>query len=220
MIVPIRLCEIKRRIEVWAVEEVETVGEAGFASTSCAIMSAYAFWKDTSGGKISSEEKTLTDLGNAFNGAADAKDALMDTRNNFGDACFDTSLLTEVGNIFTTFSNDDAGIPCTDESTKGQNITSGRRGRSRALRGSCWQKVSDGWEDKCYGERRRTRSAGMVGRVGRHGGEKDEEEKWWRGGEWGKGKEEITTEEGGEKGGRKGWARRKSESGAGARRSE
>jgi hypothetical protein len=38
-----RLCEIKRRIEVWAVAVVETVGEEGFASTSCAIMRAYAF---------------------------------------------------------------------------------------------------------------------------------------------------------------------------------
>lgn len=55
MMVPIRLCEIKRRIEVCAVEEVETVGEAGFASTSCPIMSSYAFWKEKSGGKLSSE---------------------------------------------------------------------------------------------------------------------------------------------------------------------
>jgi hypothetical protein len=42
MMVPMRLCEIKRRIEVWAVEVVETVGEEGFASTSWAIISAYA----------------------------------------------------------------------------------------------------------------------------------------------------------------------------------
>jgi len=60
----------------------------------------------------------------------------MDTRNNFGDARFDTSLLTEVGNIFTTLSNDDASVPRTHKSTEGENITSGWRGRSRALRGS------------------------------------------------------------------------------------
>jgi hypothetical protein len=44
-----RLCEIKRRIEVCAAEEVETVGEAGFASTSCAIMSAYACQNEIQG---------------------------------------------------------------------------------------------------------------------------------------------------------------------------
>jgi hypothetical protein len=49
MIVPIRLCEIKRRIEVCAAEEVETVGEVGFASTSCSIMSAYAYEKENQG---------------------------------------------------------------------------------------------------------------------------------------------------------------------------
>jgi hypothetical protein len=63
--VPIRLCEIKRRIEVCAAEEVETVGEVGFASTSCAIMSAYAYEKENQG-QINSGAKVQTHLGNAL----------------------------------------------------------------------------------------------------------------------------------------------------------
>jgi hypothetical protein len=49
----------------------------------------------------------------------------MDAGYDSADARFDSSLLTEVGNIFTALPDDDASIPRTHESTKGQNVMSG-----------------------------------------------------------------------------------------------
>ena len=68
-------------------------------------------------GQINSGAKVLTHLGNALNRTTDTEDAFVDTRYDFGYARFDTSLLTEVGNIFTTLSNDDASVLGTHEST-------------------------------------------------------------------------------------------------------
>jgi hypothetical protein len=58
----------------------------------------------------------------------------MDAWYDFADAGFDSSLLTEVGNIFTTLAYDDASILGTNKSTKGKDVTSGWGRRSGALR--------------------------------------------------------------------------------------
>jgi hypothetical protein len=47
----------------------------------------------------------------------------VDARYDSADARFDSRLLTEVGNIFTALSDDDASIPCAHESTEGKNVT-------------------------------------------------------------------------------------------------
>ncbi len=59
----------------------------------------------------------------------------MDSWYDLADTSFDTSLFTEVGDIFTAFSYNDACILCAHESAKGEDVTSGWGGRSRIVRG-------------------------------------------------------------------------------------
>ena len=54
---------------------------------------------------------------------------------DLADTSFDTSLFTEVSDIFAAFSYNDTCILSAHESTKGEDVTSGRGGRSGIVRG-------------------------------------------------------------------------------------
>lgn len=79
-----------------------------------------------------------TDLGYAFDRAADGEDALVHARNDLADAGFDAGLVPEVGDIFACFPNDDASILGTDQSAEGEDVVAGGGGRTRVGVGGCW----------------------------------------------------------------------------------
>jgi hypothetical protein len=46
----------------------------------------------------------------------------MNTGNDFADASLDTGLVSEIGDILPSFSNDNASVFCRYESTKGERV--------------------------------------------------------------------------------------------------
>lgn len=52
----------------------------------------------------------------------------MNALDDFADASFDAGLLTEVGNVFSSFAYDDAGLLCTNERAQSQGILGRGRG--------------------------------------------------------------------------------------------
>jgi hypothetical protein len=61
-----------------------------------------------------------------INGATDRKDAFHDARNDFADASLDTRLVTEVGDIFACFADDDACVFGAHKRAKREVIRTGR----------------------------------------------------------------------------------------------
>lgn len=59
----------------------------------------------------------------------------MNARDDLADASLDASLVAEVGDVFTTLSNDDASIFCSDEGPESESVLGGRGGRARVLSG-------------------------------------------------------------------------------------
>jgi len=92
-------------------------------------------------------------LCDALDRTADAENTLVHSLCDFADTGFDTSLFTEVSDIFTAFPYNDTCILRAHESTKGKYVTPGRG------RGS--------------GIMRRGGSTGMIWGVGRHGRERE-----------------------------------------------
>jgi len=54
----------------------------------------------------------------------------MDTWYDLADAGLDTRLLPQISDIFSSFSNDDAGVLCADERAKSESVMGGRGGRA------------------------------------------------------------------------------------------
>ena len=54
----------------------------------------------------------------------------MDTRDDFGHTGLDTGLFPEICDVFSAFSDDDAGLLGSDESAEGEDVAAGRRGRT------------------------------------------------------------------------------------------
>lgn len=75
-----------------------------------------------------------TYLGYAIDGPGDGENALMNAGNDLANAGFDAGLLSQVGDVFTGFSYDDAGVFCADESTQGEGVVRGGRRRARLRR--------------------------------------------------------------------------------------
>ena len=59
-------------------------------------------------------------LGNSITSSRDGENTVVDTLDNLGDTGLDTSLITEVGNILATLSNDNAGLLGGDNGAEGQ----------------------------------------------------------------------------------------------------
>ena len=59
-------------------------------------------------------------LGNGIASSGDGEDTVVNTLNDLGDTGLDASLITEVGNILASLSNDNAGLLGGDNSTEGQ----------------------------------------------------------------------------------------------------
>ena len=84
----------------------------------------------------------------------------MNARYDFAHAGFDTCLLTEIGDIFTGFSDDDAGLFCADEGAESQrSVLRGWRRKERewweeaveSLNGKRWEVgMGEFWERKWY----------------------------------------------------------------------
>jgi len=72
-----------------------------------------------------------TYLGDGLNAARHGEDAVMHARDDFADAGLDASLLPEVSHIFSSLSNDDAGVFCANEGTEGEGVVGGGGGRAR-----------------------------------------------------------------------------------------
>lgn len=64
----------------------------------------------------------------------------MNTWDNLADAGLDASLIPQVGNIFSSLSNDDAGVLGADESAKSESVVGRGRGRARVGGGGCKKK--------------------------------------------------------------------------------
>ena len=75
-------------------------------------------------------------LGHSFYRASDGEDSLMNTRNNFADTSFDACLFSQIGDIFASFSDDDAGVFCANESAESQGVL-GRWRRRMGRGGRC-----------------------------------------------------------------------------------
>lgn len=59
--------------------------------------------------------------GGSLQGTGDGQDTVMDTGNNFADASFDTSLVTQVSDIFTGLANDDTRFLGRDDGAQSQH---------------------------------------------------------------------------------------------------
>jgi hypothetical protein len=46
----------------------------------------------------------------------------VDARDDLADARLDASLVTELGDVFATLADDDAGIFCADKGTEGEDV--------------------------------------------------------------------------------------------------
>ena len=81
-----------------------------------------------------------TDLCDRIYVACDCQNALVNTWDDLADARLDACLVAEVGDVFTTLSDDDASIFRGDEGTEGEGVLTRRRGGTR-LRGRvlCWR---------------------------------------------------------------------------------
>ena len=96
----------------------------------------------------------------------------MDARGDLADTSLHTGLITEIGDILATFTDDDASIFGADKCTKGEGVLASRGRGTREVRGACKAdyKVSDHrWKDQ--GDDKRTGFAektGILG-VGGHG---------------------------------------------------
>jgi hypothetical protein len=66
----------------------------------------------------------------------------MNTWDNLADAGLDASLIPQVGDIFSSLSNDDAGVFGADESAKSEGVVGRGRGRAGVGWGGCKKKVS------------------------------------------------------------------------------
>jgi hypothetical protein len=77
------------------------------------------------------ERKEWKDLGHSFYRASDGEDSFMNTRNNFADTSFDACLFSQIGDIFASFSDDDAGVFCANERAESQGVLGRWRGRTR-----------------------------------------------------------------------------------------
>lgn len=62
----------------------------------------------------------------------------MDTGDDLAHARLDAGLFTEVGDVFTSLSDDDACVFCGDEGTEGEGLLGRRRGRARVLDRVLW----------------------------------------------------------------------------------
>jgi hypothetical protein len=66
----------------------------------------------------------VTNFSNAFDRAGDSKNPLMDTSDDLANASFDPGLFAEISYIFSSFSDNDAGILGADEGTESQCFVS------------------------------------------------------------------------------------------------
>lgn len=78
-----------------------------------------------------------THLGYAVNSSSDGEDTLVDARDDLADASLDTGLVTEIGNIFASLSDDDAGVLGADKSSESEDVLTSRRRRPRLVWGRC-----------------------------------------------------------------------------------
>ena len=67
-------------------------------------------------------EGSTTYLRNALNVPSYGENAFMNTRDNLANASLDTSLLSELCNIFSAFANDDASVFCAHQSTQSEGV--------------------------------------------------------------------------------------------------
>jgi len=74
--------------------------------------------------------------------SADCEDTFVDARYDLADACSDPSLLSEICDIFSTFSDDYAGLLCGYEGAKGEDVVGGGRGWGAGCCGGCFSLVS------------------------------------------------------------------------------
>lgn len=123
--VPIRLCEMRRRIEVCGDDDESETG-GGLEVTSWAMMRLYAcrrreFVSET--GQIKGD----TYFCNCVDRSSNSEDPFVDPRYDFADASFHASLLPEICNIFSTLSNDYAGFLCCYEGAEGEDVVGGGR---------------------------------------------------------------------------------------------
>lgn len=78
-------------------------------------------------------------------GTADGEDPFVHSRDNFADACFYTCLFPKLSDVLSGLANDDTGVLCANESTKGEDFIAGWGGRARVSVGS-WSKIAGGKE--------------------------------------------------------------------------
>ena len=57
-----------------------------------------------------------------LNIAADGENTVMDTWDDLADAGLDACLVSEIGDVFATFPNDDAGVLGADKSAEGERL--------------------------------------------------------------------------------------------------
>lgn len=67
----------------------------------------------------------------------------MYARDDLADASLDAGLVTEVGNIFASLSDDDAGVLGADKSSESENVLTSRRRRPRLVWGRCEERCGE-----------------------------------------------------------------------------
>lgn len=87
-----------------------------------------------------------TYLGYTLNSSSDGENTLVYARDDLADAGLDAGLVTEIGNIFASLSDDDAGVLGADKSSESEGVLTSRRRRPRLVWGGC--EIRCGEEEK------------------------------------------------------------------------
>jgi hypothetical protein len=77
------------------------------------------------GSEFSKVKSVKTDLCDALYRTRDAKDTLMDARDNLGDASLYASLLAKICDVFAAFTDDNASIFCANKSAESKRFLRG-----------------------------------------------------------------------------------------------